>query len=67
MKLKDAIKFGFGFYLGKVLLDVAGDTVTYLMARWMKDHAPEEYRQAMAKLKPETYETVVRRHPDLAI
>lgn len=67
MKLKDAIKFGFGFYLGKKLFDATGNAVLYLMARCMKDHAPEEYRQAVAKLKPEEYETVVRRHPDLAI
>ena len=64
--MKNAIKFGFGFYLGKFLFDfVAGVSVHYAL-RLLKDHETDAYRKAAAEM-PETYERLIKKYPDLAI
>lgn len=64
--MKNAIKFGFGFYLGKMLLDGVVNFSVHFALSWVKDRKPDMYRKAVAEC-PEAYERLIKKYPEFAI
>lgn len=64
--MKNAIKFGFGFYLGKMLLSVVVHLSANYTMRWLKEHDSDMYRKVAAS-NPEAYERLIKKYPEFAI